>query len=222
MDNERAIEVIKNYVGCYLGFLSGEEYEAMELAIKALEQPQGDLISREALKKEFEKVYPLAVNDMGGVVNKQIYDIIDNAPTVDIREIYQEGHYDGQLEGYTRAINEEKPQGEISLIDKLSIESNGDVINSKGWLVGHMDLEVLKGNKELIKYIGKNTATLKLIANTQTVEQPQGEWVTIDRNDNYKMGLYKCNLCGYKNPVCDEEVKNFCPNCGAQMKGGEQ
>ena len=39
-------------------------------------------IDADALKKEFEKIYPLATNEMGGVVNKQIYDIIDNAPTV--------------------------------------------------------------------------------------------------------------------------------------------
>lgn len=40
----------------------------------------GDL---DALKEEFEKVYPLSVNEMGVVVNKRIYDIIDNAPTVE-------------------------------------------------------------------------------------------------------------------------------------------
>ena len=44
MNNERAIEVLKNYVGCYLGNLSGEEYEALELAIKALERPQGEWV----------------------------------------------------------------------------------------------------------------------------------------------------------------------------------
>ena len=44
MKNERAIEILKNFVGCNLGFLSGEEYEALELAIKTLEQPQGEWI----------------------------------------------------------------------------------------------------------------------------------------------------------------------------------
>lgn len=42
-----------------------------------------DLISRDALKKAFEKVYPLSTNEMGGVVNKRIYEIIYNAPTVE-------------------------------------------------------------------------------------------------------------------------------------------
>ena len=38
--------------------------------------------------------------------------LIDNAPTVDLKDIYQEGYYDGHLEGYTKAINEEIPYGE--------------------------------------------------------------------------------------------------------------
>lgn len=41
------------------------------------------LIDANELKKAFEKVYPLATNEMGGVVNKPIYEIIDNAPTVE-------------------------------------------------------------------------------------------------------------------------------------------
>ena len=44
MNNERAIEILKNYVGCYLGHLSDEEFVALELAIKALERPQGEWI----------------------------------------------------------------------------------------------------------------------------------------------------------------------------------
>lgn len=35
---------------------------------------------------------------------------IDAAQTVDLKDIYQEGHYDGHLEGYTKAINEERAQ----------------------------------------------------------------------------------------------------------------
>lgn len=42
-------------------------------------------IDADALKEAFEEVYPLATNGMGGVVNKRIYDIIDNAPTVEER-----------------------------------------------------------------------------------------------------------------------------------------
>lgn len=71
------------------------------------------LIDAEALKEAFEKVYPLATNEMGGVVNKQIYDIINNAPIIktftlaDIEEQY--------LKGLEKGLSEweaERPQGE--------------------------------------------------------------------------------------------------------------
>ena len=71
-----------------------------------------DLISRSALKEAFEET--VCIEPMPYAFVKQI---IDNAPTIDIKDIYQEGHYDGQLEGYTRAINEERPKGEWIVID---------------------------------------------------------------------------------------------------------
>lgn len=84
-----------------------------------------DLISRNDLKKEFEKIYPLALNEMGGVINKRIYDIIDSAPTVE--PCYQTtscldcGNYDKENHNCPRfcevirnLVNEvkERPQGE--------------------------------------------------------------------------------------------------------------
>ena len=51
--------------------------------------------------------------------------LIHNAPTVDIKDIYQEGHYDGHLEGYTKAINEERHQGEwVSVSERLPENRN--------------------------------------------------------------------------------------------------
>lgn len=40
------------------------------------------LIDANALKKQFEEVYPLSTNEMGCIINKGIYEIIDNAPTL--------------------------------------------------------------------------------------------------------------------------------------------
>lgn len=45
---------------------------------------------------------------------------IHNAPTVDLKDIYQEGYHDGHLDGYTKAINEARPQGEREFIEILA------------------------------------------------------------------------------------------------------
>lgn len=66
-----------------------EKYQT-EGGINYESDKSGDLISRDALKKEFEKVYPLTTNEMGGIVNKRSYDIIDNAPTVSDQDTIKE------------------------------------------------------------------------------------------------------------------------------------
>lgn len=57
-------------------------------------------IDADALKEAFEEVYPLATNEMGGAVNKRIYDIVDNAPTVftqeDIDNVLELAYISGQ------------------------------------------------------------------------------------------------------------------------------
>ena len=72
------------------------------------------LIDANALKEDLKKWFPKFTLD--GIEAKtlfnQILHDIDNAPTVSLQDIYQEGHYDGHLEGYTKAINEKRPQGE--------------------------------------------------------------------------------------------------------------
>ena len=72
------------------------------------------LIDADALKEDLKHYFTEGVLDgvSAKVTFNQILHDIDNAPTIDLKDIYQEGHYDGQLEGYTRAINEERPQGE--------------------------------------------------------------------------------------------------------------
>lgn len=73
--------------------------ELLGLAIKRVEDTPND--------SPCYRMYVTQENE-----RSRFIDLIDNAPTVDIKDIYQEGHYDGHLEGYTKAINEERPQGE--------------------------------------------------------------------------------------------------------------
>jgi len=46
-------------------------------------------------------------------------------------------------------------------------------------------------------------------------ERPKGEWIF--RQGVTCGGYYKCNICG----EVERAEKNFCPNCGAEMVGGE-
>ena len=50
-------------------------------------------------------------------------------------------------------------------------------------------------------------------------ERQQGEWKIIEHETQYLMGIYQCNLCSYKYTCPDEFARNFCPNCGADMRG---
>lgn len=114
-----------------------------------------DLISREALKKALKSnCKPELCHDYNTAwcehccPHNDFEDLIDNAPTVDLKDIYQEGHYDGHIEGYTKAINEERPQSDIRWTDKVFVKSNGDIIDFEGRVVGHINLEDMKGGAE--------------------------------------------------------------------------
>ena len=47
-------------------------------------------------------------------------------------------------------------------------------------------------------------------------DRPQSEWV-YDTEHSITMDMYKCSVCGYYGHT----HFNFCPNCGAEMKGSE-
>lgn len=64
--------------------------------------------------------------------------------------------------------------------------------------------------------------TAKLLYNAGYRKQKEGEWQELDicAEDMY------CSVCGGIAPVdCEKEAfykSNFCPNCGAKMKGGAE
>ena len=83
-----------NYLSYHLIYLLDREEEIMN----------GDLISREALKKEIKKSVPY-------VEQERILDLIDNVPT--IAEDYDTGYQDGLEDG----LNDIRPQGEWIAIE---------------------------------------------------------------------------------------------------------
>ena len=51
----------------------------------------------------------------------------------------------------------------------------------------------------------------------KAVAEPKtGEWVAMD--EDLKISDYRCYKCGHY----QDEISNFCPNCGARMLGGEE
>ena len=55
-------------------------------------------------------------------------------------------------------------------------------------------------------------------------DRPEGEWTkTVDGNGWNEWWVFKCPLCGAT--IVDEQSRswkyNFCPSCGARMKGGD-
>lgn len=48
-----------------------------------------------------------------------------------------------------------------------------------------------------------------------TPERPKGKWIDVNGDG----GLFECSKCGDK--VCCAN-NNYCPNCGAEMKGGRE
>ncbi len=55
-------------------------------------------------------------------------------------------------------------------------------------------------------------------------KQSEGEWIY---NTDDFTPHHRCSICGYNKPIAagegiNQEPKNYCPNCGAKMKGGAE
>ena len=52
-------------------------------------------------------------------------------------------------------------------------------------------------------------------------DRPQGEWINKHKWDNGFLER-ECSLCGAMKPILMHTAKiNYCPNCGARMKGAD-
>ena len=55
------------------------------------------------------------------------------------------------------------------------------------------------------------------IDNAPTAEPKTGEWIDTGDMQEYWSEEFKCSICGAK-----DHWHNFCPNCGAYMRKGEE
>ena len=104
-----------------------------------------DLISREALKEALGE----QISNISNVHDFVIFvKLIEHAPTFDLDDFYGKAFRNGEENALKiRGLNE-RSQGDIRWVDKLSLKNNGDIIDFEGRVVGHIDLEIMKGGAE--------------------------------------------------------------------------
>lgn len=88
----------------------------------------------------------------------------------------------------------------------------------------------LISREALIREIGrtdewyKGRSICNIIDNAQAVERPQGKWKTNEGYDGDE--YYECSNCGepwfFSAGTPKDNNMNFCPNCGADMRGGAE
>ena len=56
-----------------------------------------------------------------------------------------------------------------------------------------------------------------------SIQPKKGEWIEIvdEETENTKTWHYECSECGKPNP-CIGDNPNYCPNCGADMRGDKE
>lgn len=57
------------------------------------------------------------------------------------------------------------------------------------------------------------------IEDIPSADRPQGEWILECDGEGECDNLYRCSECGCEYGCQEYDIPNFCPNCGARMKG---
>ena len=68
--------------------------------------------------------------------------------------------------------------------------------------------------KELHDLMYRAADTIEMLSE-KAREPKQGEWIYHRPPDDWVMSLYSCSECDH----IEEGKPNFCPNCGADMRG---
>lgn len=110
---------------------------------------------------------------------------------------------------YKERLQGDNMTEEMTIELALEMLYNGDLYDQKGYLTeeGYRALGVLEN---------VNLKVFDLIDNASTM--PKGEWKFIQGATT--QGSLKCPFCDYRD--YHKTNSNFCPNCGADMKGEEE
>lgn len=69
-------------------------------------------------------------------------------------------------------------------------------------------------------FIVSSVETAEKLYNAGYRKQSKGKWVLVG-NGNGRAIHWKCSVCGYETLDVSNGDTNFCPNCSADMRGGE-
>ena len=50
-----------------------------------------------------------------------------------------------------------------------------------------------------------------------SADRPQGEWIEVEEDWRHQIEFWKCSECDF----AVSSMYNYCPNCGARMKGAD-
>ena len=81
--------------------------------------------------------------------------------------------------------------------------------------------DVLDGVKSFNEEGGKGTEALDLAIKALENERPHGMWYRTGQSfiHPYKFRNFGCSVCHHELDEHIKEEPNFCPNCGADMRG---
>lgn len=62
----------------------------------------------------------------------------------------------------------------------------------------------------------------EILEKLPSADRPQGEWIVTQENGTHNY-IYRCSVCEWYEYHAYPDVKghNYCPNCGARMKGAD-
>ena len=110
----------------------------------------------------------------------------------------------------------------------MDIIENAPTIEPSGDLISREEaIEAAASTKPIVRSTERNWGKMiaeehskelvKALKALPSADRPKGEWILTDNDKEYIPLFYTCSVCGMKYT----EEYNYCPNCGADMRGDE-